>query len=452
MARIGHRLQEVRLRKGLTLERISDETNISLKFLSGIENDNFAGFPGELYIVGFIRNYADYLGLDPDEFQRLYRSVEPEPEPQAEIPIQVTSPPITMEAPKTTARKKKRATGVSQTAPASNSSHLAADQQHVAIEKKEEIEKAPEHFMGSESFELPKPAIQPLPIAEISERNGELGKPQVRRSILLIVSLFLLVGIVYIGVKLIDSGSSETSAAKGATEYRVDGTPFEKRVYPGDSLLVPSGDNVYKIKLISITETANFQTPFGTINLQVGDQKPINPDSSTGNVIDLMASDFSKGNAVSGVLIKLDIQSNTVSTTTDNQVAAGNSQSATQTGQTQTNLPSSSAPPIVLLRSPKGTYPFTALVSFRGPCMFRYEADRREWVERYYSRGESLTVNADSMLTIWTSNAQAVKVTLQISGGRTADLELGGPGEIAVKKISWMTDGGTWVLAASTID
>ncbi|HEY9054668.1 MAG TPA: helix-turn-helix transcriptional regulator, partial [Rectinemataceae bacterium] len=73
MARIGPKLQETRLKRGLTLERIADDTNISIRFLAKLENDDFTGFPGEPYLVGFIRNYAEYLGIDPNLAVDAYR-------------------------------------------------------------------------------------------------------------------------------------------------------------------------------------------------------------------------------------------------------------------------------------------------------------------------------------------------------------------------------------------
>ena len=84
MAKIGSKIQETRLRKGLTLDRIADDTNISVRFLAKIENDDFTGFPGEPYVVGFIRNYADYLGLDAEVVVALYRSKGDETPPPAQ--------------------------------------------------------------------------------------------------------------------------------------------------------------------------------------------------------------------------------------------------------------------------------------------------------------------------------------------------------------------------------
>ncbi|HOM92358.1 MAG TPA: helix-turn-helix domain-containing protein, partial [Rectinema sp.] len=64
MGKIGDIFREARLGKGLTLEQVADETNISKRFLQGIESDDFSGFPGEVYTLGFIRNYAEFLSLN----------------------------------------------------------------------------------------------------------------------------------------------------------------------------------------------------------------------------------------------------------------------------------------------------------------------------------------------------------------------------------------------------
>ncbi|MEN6364398.1 MAG: helix-turn-helix domain-containing protein, partial [Rectinema sp.] len=64
MARIGQRLRDARTAKSISLERVAEDTNIGLRYLTGLENDDHSAFPGEPYVVGFMRNYAEYLGLD----------------------------------------------------------------------------------------------------------------------------------------------------------------------------------------------------------------------------------------------------------------------------------------------------------------------------------------------------------------------------------------------------
>jgi hypothetical protein len=85
--------------------------------------------------------------------------------------------------------------------------------------------------------------------------------------------------------------------------------------------------------------------------------------------------------------------------------------------------------------------------------MLRYEVDKRDRDERYYRKGETVTVNAQNSLKLWASNAQAVKLTIQASGGKSADLDIGGAGEVAVKRIAWAQgDSGSWILGASDVD
>ncbi|MBN2373224.1 helix-turn-helix domain-containing protein [bacterium] len=53
-----------RLRKGVSLIEISESTNISLAMLSALENGEYNKLPGRAYAVGFLREYARYLGMD----------------------------------------------------------------------------------------------------------------------------------------------------------------------------------------------------------------------------------------------------------------------------------------------------------------------------------------------------------------------------------------------------
>jgi len=109
--------------------------------------------------------------------------------------------------------------------------------------------------------------------------------------------------------------------------------------------------------------------------------------------------------------------------------------------------------PVVIFEANKSPYPFVVSITFRGSCLFRYEVDKRDRDERYYRKGETVTVNASNNIKLWASNAQSAKLTVMASGGKSADLDLGGAGEIAVKRISWsQTETGTWALGASDVD
>lgn len=73
-SRVGLELRAARLRLGWTLEDVSRGLRIRLPFLAAIEEGRIGDLPGAAYAVGFIRSYAQSLGLDPDEIARRFRA------------------------------------------------------------------------------------------------------------------------------------------------------------------------------------------------------------------------------------------------------------------------------------------------------------------------------------------------------------------------------------------
>ena len=64
--RLGAMLLAARERKGVDLYRAERDTKIRARFLAALENSDFKELPGAVYTKGFLRNYALYLGLDPE--------------------------------------------------------------------------------------------------------------------------------------------------------------------------------------------------------------------------------------------------------------------------------------------------------------------------------------------------------------------------------------------------
>ncbi len=76
MEPLGEYLKDVREEKNLSIDRIIKETHIIKKFIIAIEKDEFTEFPGEAYLKGFLRNYSEYLGLDPNEIIKRYETIK----------------------------------------------------------------------------------------------------------------------------------------------------------------------------------------------------------------------------------------------------------------------------------------------------------------------------------------------------------------------------------------
>jgi cytoskeleton protein RodZ len=81
----GTWLRQQREMREIHLSEISDRTKISLRYLRAMEQDNFELLPGLIFVKGFLREYAKYVGLNPDEVVNFYLSTHAEPENTGEL-------------------------------------------------------------------------------------------------------------------------------------------------------------------------------------------------------------------------------------------------------------------------------------------------------------------------------------------------------------------------------
>ena len=80
MFEIGNSLREARLRRGTDFAQAELHTKIRGKYLRALEDEQFELLPAQTYVKGFLRTYAEYLGLDGqlyvDEFNSRFVSGE----------------------------------------------------------------------------------------------------------------------------------------------------------------------------------------------------------------------------------------------------------------------------------------------------------------------------------------------------------------------------------------
>lgn len=76
MQSVGETLRHAREELGYTVREVSIQTTIGTKYLNALEEDNYDVFPSETHITGFIRNYSQFLELNPDEMILLYRRIQ----------------------------------------------------------------------------------------------------------------------------------------------------------------------------------------------------------------------------------------------------------------------------------------------------------------------------------------------------------------------------------------
>jgi cytoskeletal protein RodZ len=70
---IGDRLREARVRRGLELADVERATCIRAANLRAIEEERFDDLAADVYTAGFVRAYADFLGLDGDGLAQYFR-------------------------------------------------------------------------------------------------------------------------------------------------------------------------------------------------------------------------------------------------------------------------------------------------------------------------------------------------------------------------------------------
>jgi transcriptional regulator with XRE-family HTH domain len=71
---IGDLLRREREKKGLSLGDVENATKIRVKYIQALETEQFQIIPGEVYRLGFLKNYARLLDLDPDTIVTRYKS------------------------------------------------------------------------------------------------------------------------------------------------------------------------------------------------------------------------------------------------------------------------------------------------------------------------------------------------------------------------------------------
>lgn len=77
MTELGNRLKEARLAKDLSLDDLQAMTKIQKRYLIGIEEGNYSSMPGNFYVRAFIKQYAEALGLNPEEIFETYKNEIP---------------------------------------------------------------------------------------------------------------------------------------------------------------------------------------------------------------------------------------------------------------------------------------------------------------------------------------------------------------------------------------
>lgn len=90
MGSIGEVLLRAREERGSTMEDVERAIKIRAKYIAAIEAENFDVMPGDAYVAGFIKTYAEFLGIDPTGLLETYHSEHDSPPLAMPEPIMST--------------------------------------------------------------------------------------------------------------------------------------------------------------------------------------------------------------------------------------------------------------------------------------------------------------------------------------------------------------------------
>ena len=72
MPSFGEELRRERELRGIGLREVAEATKVNIRYLEAMERDDFSHLPGGVFNRGFVRAYAQFIGVDPDVMVNAY--------------------------------------------------------------------------------------------------------------------------------------------------------------------------------------------------------------------------------------------------------------------------------------------------------------------------------------------------------------------------------------------
>jgi cytoskeletal protein RodZ len=91
-ASIGLRLAHAREARKLTVEKVADCLHLDVRMVEALERDDQATLPSPIFVKGYLRGYANLVGLPAEELVREYTDLAGEPPPLTVVSIKQNVP------------------------------------------------------------------------------------------------------------------------------------------------------------------------------------------------------------------------------------------------------------------------------------------------------------------------------------------------------------------------
>ncbi len=375
MESIGEKLRLAREQHTYTLDQVARDTHVARRFLQALEEEDFSAFPGETYAMGFLRTYAEYLGLDADELIGLFHN------------LQIQEQPLPM-------------------------NELLDTRRHIPPRLL---------YLGGGAAVVVIAIVALVLWQVLSPRSG---------------------------------GARQTLATRGTAEEFVFQDQVRTRWFTrGDSIVMPVADRSYRLVVTAIGDTLTLTVPGGTVEMGIGKERLIDLDGDERADLRLVWNDVDRTAAERRANLGLyrvslaAVETPPVAAEMPTETAAAgiDGTAVAAAGTVAAMAPAaalSSAPPMrqvsftTLVTAQAGAAEeFIVKFRFRSYCLFRFLVDTKEREERFFQKDETLTLDAKNRITLWLSNAGAVKATV----GDT-EYDLGRSGEVGTRTIAWRKD------------
>ena len=96
MASFGEKLRREREMRGVSLREIADGTKISVRFLQALEEDRTDVLPGGLFPRAFVKQYALFLGLEPERAVADFVAQHGDVMPERRAPMAPSAPRLSL--------------------------------------------------------------------------------------------------------------------------------------------------------------------------------------------------------------------------------------------------------------------------------------------------------------------------------------------------------------------
>lgn len=349
MESYGLMLKKAREAKNVDIEQAARETSISQQYIIALEEEDEKVFPGEPYLYGFLKNYADYLGVNSETACVLYKNKKIQEE---DVPM------------------------------------------NLLIEKHRYI---------------------PVKIICLC----------VAGFILLAGGTFAFFHF-YKPKKLEEKIALEKPAQ--VQQYKITENSFSKRLYKGDTIIVPAKDGDIILTVAGTLKTFKIDSPFGRHQVELAEEISIALDSKMEEELLIYVSDVSPRDESRGAEVSMILKG--VSAIEESRLAKTDSEEIEEIKVEKGQK---------VLLSDTRAYPFTINATFRGACMFRSVVDSGEMSESYYTSGEIVNMTPRNGVRIWMSNGNTVKLQM-IANGQTTSLDMIGGSQVIVQDIKWIKD------------